>query len=69
MENIHTNIVYFDIQSEQITAASLIEKLADRSIKILNLGPARLRAVTHYGITTDDIDVTLDALQKIMKKR
>jgi len=68
LENIHTNIVYFDLESDQITAEKLMQKLADRSIKILNLGPARLRAVTHYGITTKDIDVTLDALQTIIKK-
>lgn len=68
LETIHTNIVYFDIRSEKITAEKLIEQLAEKSIKILNLGPARLRAVTHYGITKNDIDLTLDALRKIMKK-
>ena len=68
MENIHTNIVYFDIQSEQITAEKLVKQLSGRAIKILDIGPARLRAVTHYGITADHIDLTLDALQKIIKK-
>ncbi len=68
LENIRTNIVYFDIQSGQITAGKLVQQLAGRGIKILNLGPARLRAVTHYGITADDIDLTLDVLRKIMKE-
>ena len=67
LENIHTNIVYFDLENERLTAESLVKKLADRGVKILSLGPASLRAVTHYGITADDIDVTLNALQKIMK--
>jgi hypothetical protein len=35
---------------------------------MLALGPKRLRAVTHYGITSEDIDVTLKALQEIMKE-
>ena len=68
LENIHTNIVYFDLESKLITAGAIIEQLDAKGIKILNLGPACLRAVTHYGITTDDIDLTLDALRSIMKK-
>jgi len=68
LDNIHTNIVYFDLESERLTAESLVERLADRAVKILNLGLARLRAVTHYGITDDDIDLALEALREIMKK-
>jgi hypothetical protein len=38
-----------------------------KGIKILKLGPNRLRAVTRYGVTTEDIDVTLAAMSKIME--
>jgi len=68
LENIRTNIVYFNLEGKKLTADAVIERLAERGIKILNLGPALLRAVTHYGVTADDIDLALDALGKIMIK-
>jgi len=67
-EKVQTNIIYFDLTSEKITTETLIKHLAGQGIKMLALGPKRLRAVTHYGISTGDIDVTLKALQKIMKE-
>lgn len=66
LEKVQTNIVYFNLNSEKITPVMLVQKLANYGIKILALGPTRLRAVTHYGISTEDIDVTLKFLQKSM---
>jgi len=66
MEKIHTNIVYFNMVSERFTAEKLVTQLADRGIKILQVAPGRLRAVTHYGISADDIDLALEALSEIM---
>jgi len=72
-ESVQTNIIYFDLAGKGISAGrrlgeagTLIERLADRGIKILQLGPTQLRAVTHYGISSEDIDMTLNALKKIM---
>ena len=62
-----TNIVYFDIVSQQIKAEALLSQLGNKGIKILLLGPSRFRAVTHYGINVEDIDFTLAALGEIMK--
>ncbi|MBN2180845.1 MAG: low-specificity L-threonine aldolase [Sedimentisphaerales bacterium] len=67
-ETVKTNIIYFEITSEKISAEMLVKKLAAKGIKILNLGPNRLRAVTHYGINSDDIDLTLKALKKITEE-
>jgi threonine aldolase len=67
LEKVQTNIVYFNLTSEKLTTKALVQQLANQGIKILSLGPARLRAVTHYGISTKDIDVTLKTLQKIME--
>jgi len=63
-ERIQTNIVFFDLTSDRITAQKLVTQLADRGIKILQVGPGRLRAVTHYGISDEDIDLTLAALSE-----
>jgi threonine aldolase len=66
LNKIQTNIVYFDIADDKFAAETLVRQLADNRIKILQVGPGRLRAVTHYGINTDDIDLTLNVVNKIM---
>jgi threonine aldolase len=68
LNKVQTNIVYFDIADDQLTAETLVRQLADRGIKILQLGPVRLRAVTHYGVNTEDISLALAALNEIMVK-
>jgi threonine aldolase len=67
-ERIQTNIVYFDMASRQIKAEELVSLLGNKGIKILKLGPSRFRTVTHYGISTKDIDLTLTAISEIMNK-
>ena len=66
-ERTQTNIVYFELAGERVTAKQLVTQLATRGIKLLSLGPTLLRAVTHYGISADDIDVTLAALREVMQ--
>jgi threonine aldolase len=66
LSKVQTNIVYFNIPDDRLTAETLVRRLAENRIKILQVGPERLRAVTHYGINADDIDSTLDAVSKIM---
>jgi threonine aldolase len=65
---VQTNIIYFNLASKRLSAGILVKRLADKGIKILNLGPSLLRAVTHYGISSEDIDLTLTALSKVMEE-
>jgi len=65
---IQTDIVYFDVVAKQITAAKLAGELDKKGARILRVGPTRLRAVTHYGITAEDIDSVLEALRDIMAR-
>ena len=64
LDKVQTNILYFNLNSEKITTGTLVQLLANDGIKISSSGPTRLRAVTHYGISSKDIDVTLKVLQK-----
>jgi len=63
---IKTNIVYFEITREDLTAIDLVSRLNKKGIKILASGAGRLRAVTHYHISAEDIDVTIDTFSKIL---
>jgi threonine aldolase len=67
-QNTQTNIVYFGLVNEQVTAVTLVKELGKEGIRLLQIGPSQIRAVTHYGITAEDIDLTLAALEKIMQK-
>jgi len=62
---VRTDIVYFDVGTDRITAADLAARLDKRGVKILCLAPTRLRAVTHYGITAEDIESALKAIREV----
>ena len=66
LAHVHTDIVYFDVAREGQTAEALVKELDHSGIRMLSVGPTRIRAVTHYGITTDDIDRTLGVLAEAM---
>jgi len=64
---IKTDIVYFEVEKDNMTVAELVKRLEYRGIRMLPVGPGRIRAVTHYHITSDDIDYALAAFSKVLK--
>jgi threonine aldolase len=67
LEAIKTNIVYFETTRENLPAAELEKRLNHEGIKTLAPGPRRLRAVTYYHITAEDIEFTLGVFSKILE--
>ena len=65
---VQTDIVYFELASDRLTTDELVTELGKKGIKILCVGPSRFRAVTHYGISAEDIDLTVKALREVMKE-
>ena len=63
---IHTNIVYFEVKREDLTVEELVKRLDDDGARMLPVGPGRIRAVTHYHITSDDIDYVLGVFGKVL---
>jgi threonine aldolase len=66
-EKVQTNIIYFEVNEDRMTAKELVAKLNKKGVKMLSLEARQLRAVTHYGISTEDIDAALKALSEAMK--
>ena len=76
LENIRTNILYFDIEKggnrgeELARQTNNIEtypfEITLDNICFFESRPDRFRLVTHYGITRDDIEKTLEVLDKIV---
>ncbi|MBI4024180.1 MAG: threonine aldolase [Verrucomicrobia bacterium] len=63
---IHTNIVLFDIEGKGLTRAEFTARLAEKGVKILDMGFC-LRAVTHYGIAELDIKEALSVFRQVLE--
>ena len=66
LDRVQTNIVIFDLVSERLTPAELQARLDERGVKLLAIEGRRLRAVTHYGIEAEDIEVALGVIREVM---
>ena len=64
---VQTNIIYFELDEDRMTPKELVTELDKKEVKLLSVGARRLRAVTHYGISAEDIDLTVKALGEVMK--
>ena len=65
---IQTNIVIFELASSAPSPAELVKALAARGVRMGAVGGRRLRAVTHYGISSEDIDCALSAVKEFLGK-
>jgi threonine aldolase len=62
-----SNILYFQLTGEaQKTPEEVVNGLAERGILLLGRLEGRFRAVTHYWISDEDIETTIEAMQAIM---
>ncbi len=65
-ESIRSNIVFFDLTREDMGAQELAQGLEKSGVRVIPLGPGkRLRAVTHYHITSEDITQALAVFRKV----
>lgn len=67
LSQIKTNIVYFEVNCEGMTAEQLVKMLDAEGIRMLPVGIGRIRAVTQYHIAAEDIDYALSVCSKVMK--
>ena len=64
---VKTNIVFFKISHRDISNQTLAERLYDRGIRLLPSAPDKLRAVTNYHITKNDIEYVLEVLADVLE--
>ncbi len=64
LEKVRTNIIYMDLTSD-LPANETAQKLEKAGVRVNPSGPHRLRAVTHYGITAEDVDTAVAVFRKI----
>ncbi|HEU4323321.1 MAG TPA: low-specificity L-threonine aldolase [Roseiflexaceae bacterium] len=69
LATVQTDIVIFTVDDQHWTPASLTTALARRGVLIGEIGRGRLRAVTHYGISSGDVEEALALIQQVLKAR
>ncbi|WP_331750252.1 beta-eliminating lyase-related protein (plasmid) [Streptomyces sp. NBC_01707] len=64
----HTNMVFFSVDTERTahTTASLLAGADERGVRLAELGRDRIRAVTHSGVTADDVDRAVEVLKEVL---
>ena len=67
-DHIHTNIIFFEITREGMKPEKFVQQIDAAGIRMLPVGAQKVRAVTHYHITSEDIDQALDVISKVMSK-
>lgn len=65
METVQTNMVYFNIDN----AAEIVEAMKTRGILCNALASDSIRLVTHYHITDDDIEKTIQIVSDVIERR
>jgi threonine aldolase len=64
LSRVQTNLVFFDL--ERMTGADFEADCARRGLLGGATGPHRMRFVTHYGITSEDIQSTLKICEEVL---
>jgi threonine aldolase len=65
-DHIQTNITFFEIAREDMTPEEFVQQIDAEGIRMLPVGPRKVRAVTHYHIASEDIDQALKVISKVM---
>jgi threonine aldolase len=62
-----SNMVWFNVELEGVSALEFTQALDKEGLKVLDCGPKVIRAVTHYGITKDDVDQAAQIVSNVLK--
>lgn len=63
---VRTNIVYFRITRQDLPAEDLADRLDQMGVRLLAAGPGLCRAVTHYQISAEDIEIALEKIGRVV---
>ena len=64
---IRTNILFFEVTRKDLTPEQFVQRIGAEGVRMLPVGARRVRAVTHYHISSVDIDRALSVISKVMK--
>ena len=62
---VQTNLVFYDVTAP-VGGQGLVKALREQGILCTSPYPGRIRMVTHYGITRDDVELALRAIREVV---
>jgi threonine aldolase len=69
---VETNMVFFNLRAADgapLDQAPFIRAAREAGVLVIDMGPGRIRTVTHYGITAEHIDTALTILSKLCREQ
>lgn len=63
---VDTNIIMLDVTDPQIEPKAFVTGMREQGVKIGSPYGPRIRLVTHYQVTSDDIDTTIRAAERVL---
>jgi len=66
IEKVHTNILYFSLDESIMKGSELVTLMAGNNVKFFEVSPNRFRLVTHSGISTAEVNSTLELFDTIL---
>ena len=64
-----SNLVFFDVNASTVSAAQLVERCAARGVLLNSPAPGRVRVVFYRGITDEDVDRAVDAVERAVTNK
>lgn len=68
MEAVQTNMVFFQVPSEMMDAKKFVQNVGKSGVRVNPPVGRRVRMVTHYGITREDIEYTIQAVKEVIER-
>ncbi len=68
-KSVESNILYFDLDANYMSAKELCDKMDSAGVRMLAIGPYRVRAVTHLDVSSNDIDHAIEIIGRIVRAR
>jgi len=69
MKTVQTNMVFFEVPSEMMDANTFVRGLDKLGVRVNPSRGRRVRMVTHYGVTREDIDYTLQSVKEVIGRQ
>jgi len=66
-DQVPTNIMFFEVTRKGMTPRKFVQQIEAEGVRMLPAATGKIRAVTHYQVTSKDIDQALKVISKVMK--
>ena len=63
-----TNIVFFTLADPELSLKYFLYALENEGVRVMELGKRKIRAVTHYGVSAEDIKFAIEAVGRALAR-